>query len=383
MKFIHSSDLQIGKAFGLFTPEIANLLQSQRHEVLNRLGEIAVRQQAAIVFLAGDIFDKQQLSNVTVRKPVEIMRRFPTITWHLMPGNHDHLREHGLWDRLARIGLPDNVKLHIAPGAVKIADDVPAYLLPAPLQYRSSTDDLTSYMDAEPTPEGAIRIGMAHGSVRGFGSEGEAANLISPERATTAGLAYLALGDWHRQTRIGERVWYSGTPEPDSFKLPPSASNSLCNGGAALVVEIAGRRGTPVVRSIDTGRYRWHSLTKVLTDEAQIGLLEAELRGLDEDLGRVVLHLKVAATLSLAARERFGERIAEGVGAALCDMRLDASEITLDPTEADLDEIDRLGFVRVAADRLKSLAQDAKHAEIALLALKRLYLESLRQGRQP
>jgi hypothetical protein len=63
----------------------------------------------------------------------------------------------------------------------------------------ASTDDLTSYIDAEPTPEGATRIGIAHGSIQGLGSEGEAKNYVSPNRADSAGLAYLALGDWHRQ----------------------------------------------------------------------------------------------------------------------------------------------------------------------------------------
>jgi len=201
MRFVHSSDLQIGKTFGFFDLDIASLLQNERHAVLNRLGEIAIQHEAPTVLLAGDIFDKQQLSNITIKKPLEIMRRFAGVTWHLLPGNHDHFRENGLWERVVR-QLPANVRLHTTPGAVKIADDMPAYLLPAPLRYISSSDDLTSYMDSETTPDGAIRIGVAHGSVRGFGSEGEASNYISPTRAETAGLAYMALGDWHRQMKI-------------------------------------------------------------------------------------------------------------------------------------------------------------------------------------
>ena len=41
MKFIHSSDLQIGKAFGYFEPEIANILQDARQAVVRTLGEVA------------------------------------------------------------------------------------------------------------------------------------------------------------------------------------------------------------------------------------------------------------------------------------------------------------------------------------------------------
>lgn len=384
MRFVHSSDLQIGKAFGFFDSDTATLLQSERHAVLNRLGQIAMQHDAPAVLLAGDIFDKQQLFNLTINKPMEIMRRFPRVTWHLLPGNHDHLRENGLWYRLARMQIPANVRLHTAAGAVKIDDAMHVYLLPAPLRYISSSDDLTGYMDNEPTPEGAVRIGMAHGSVRGFGSEGDASNNISPGRADSAGLAYLALGDWHRQMKINERVWYSGTPEPDAFKLPPNPPGSMCNGGSALVVEIAGPRAVPAVMPVETGRYRWHRITKVLTDETQVDLLDAELRALDADPGRIVLSLKVAGTLSLAARKRFDQQIAEGVGAAVCGMRLDDSEMALEPTDADLDEIDRLGFVRVAADRLKAAANggDAGQAKIARLALNRLYLENIRHGAQ-
>lgn len=384
MRFVHSSDLQIGKAFASLEPEVAVLLQNARQEAVNRLGEIALEHETFTVLLAGDIFDKQQLSNVTVAKPVEIMRRFSAVTWHLMPGNHDHVRESGLWDRLARMQLPANVRLHTTPGAVKITDDgALVYLLPAPLRHISSAGDLTTYMDNEATPDGAIRIGMAHGSVRGFGSEGEASNHVLPTRAETAGLAYMAMGDWHRQMKISDRVWYSGTPEPDSFKLPPNSSTTLCNGGSALLVEIAGPRATPVVRTVETGRYRWHRVGKILTEDAQIELLDAELRALNPDLGKIVLDLQVSGTLSLAGRKLFEERIAGGVRAAICGMRLDDTELVLEPTETDMDDIDRLGFVRVAADRLKAMADNRSHrphAKIASLALKRLYLENIRQA---
>jgi DNA repair exonuclease SbcCD nuclease subunit len=384
MRFVHSSDLQIGKAFAFLEPEVAALLQNARQEAVNRLGQIASEQEAFNVLLAGDIFDKQQLSNVTVAKPIETMRRFSRVTWHLMPGNHDHARENGLWDRLARMQLPPNVRLHTTARAVKIADDgTPAYLLPAPLRYISSADDLTSYMDNEPTPNGAIRIGMAHGSVRGFGSEDEASNYILPTRAESAGLAYLAMGDWHRQMQISDRVWYSGTPEPDSFKLPPNTSTTLCNGGAALIVQIAGPRATPAVKAVETGQYQWHKVTKILTDDPQVELLDAELRALQPDLDKVVLNLQVSGTLSIAGRKLFEERIAERVRAAICGMRLDDSELVLEPSETDMDNIDRLGFVRVAAERLKTMVDnpsDRTRAQIASLALKRLYLENIRHA---
>jgi DNA repair exonuclease SbcCD nuclease subunit len=385
MKFIHSSDLQIGKAFGYFVPEVANILQDARQAVVRTLGEAAVEAGAAAVLIAGDIFEKQQMSQQTLGRAIENMRSFSTVQWHLMPGNHDHVRESGLWDRLARSQLPANVTLHVRPGAVQIADDdgAPVFLLPAPLRFTSSVDDLTAYMNDDPTPEGAIRIGMAHGSIQGFGSEGDASNYVAPTRADEAGLAYLAMGDWHRQIKVNDRCWYSGTPEPDQFKLPPNAVTSLCNGGSALLVEVNRTRMVPSVTPILTGRHQWHRIERTLTEDSQIGSLETQLRALNSDLSELVIDLRVAGVLSLSGRKAFEEQIVQGVGAAFRAMRFDDSGLALNPTEQDLDEIDRAGFVRVAADRLRLIAADASNgarANTAARALKRLYVEHLRQG---
>jgi DNA repair exonuclease SbcCD nuclease subunit len=385
VKFIHSSDLQIGKVFGYFEPEVASALQDARQAVVRTLGEAAVKSGATAVLISGDIYEKQQMSQQTMARAIENMRSFKNVQWHLMPGNHDHFRENGLWDRLVRMQLPSNVTLHTQPGAVPITDDggVPVFLLPAPLRFASSVDDLTAYMDKEVTPEGAMRIGMAHGSIQGFGSEGDASNYVAPGRADSAGLSYLAMGDWHRQMRVNDRCWYSGTPEPDQFKLPPNAVTSHCNGGSALLVEINGSKALPMVSPHPTGRYQWHRFEKTLTEDAQIDLLQSELRALDSDLSKLVVDLRVTGAVSLSGRKKFEEQILQSVGAALRGLRFDEADLVLNPTEQDLDEIDHAGFVRVAADRLKAMAaimSNQGQAPLAALALKRLYIEHLRQG---
>lgn len=385
MKFIHSSDLQIGKAFGTFSTEAATLLQEARQTAVRALGNAAMASGASTVLIAGDVFEREQMSQPTLMRAIETMRAFDHLQWHLLPGNHDHYRENGLWDRIARAQLPANVRLHVQPGAVEIADDdgTPVYLLPAPLFFRASPNDLTAYMTDATTPDGALRIGLAHGSIQGFGAEGEASNYIDPGRAESAGLSYLALGDWHRQIKVSDRCWYSGTPEPDRFKRPPNATGSLCNGGAALVVEIAGARMTPVVTTVQTGLYEWHQFEKTLTDDAQVIPLEQELRALNNDLGKIVLDLRATGSLSLEGRKAFEDRILQSIGAALRALRFDEIGLVLHPTEQDLDEIDHAGFVRVAADRLKAMADDPSNpgqARLAGLALKRLYIEHLRQG---
>src|SRR5690606_13789875 len=104
-------------------------------------------------------------------------------------------------------------------------------VLAAPLTQRQTHVDLTAAFDSLPSSPGLLRIGLAHGSVEGILQEGiDSPNPIAQDRATRAGLAYLALGDWHGTKRINERTWYSGTPEQDRYKDNDS--------GNVLLVEI-------------------------------------------------------------------------------------------------------------------------------------------------
>jgi hypothetical protein len=139
----------------------------------------------------------------------------------------------------------------------------------------------------------------------------------------------------------------------------------------------------PIVTPIPTGRHQWHRIEKTLTEDSQIDLLETQLRALNSNLSQLVIDLRVEGVVSLSGRKAFEERILQGVGAAFRGLRFDDAGLALNPTEQDLDEIDRAGFVRVAADRLKLIAADVSNqarAHIAALALKRLYIEHLRQG---
>jgi DNA repair exonuclease SbcCD nuclease subunit len=374
MRFVHTSDWQIGKTFG-FADEAAQSLRDERLEAISRLGQLARTEGASAILVAGDVYDVETPLERTLRQPVERMRAFADIEWHLIPGNHDPHTPRGPWERLRKLGLPANVHLHLSPEPASIAAGA-AWLLPGVLTRRHADADPTAAMNTAATPEGALRIGLAHGSVRSFGTDPASThNLIAPDRPAQAGLAYLALGDWHGAQDSGDRCWYSGTPETDDF------STGGGGGGEALVVEIDSALAPPAVTRHRVGRFRWHRLEAALHQGQDIDLLEARLRGLaPDDLGAVLVWLKVSGALSLAELERFESRIRDGTGSALRVLRLDSSELLPHPTDADLEAIDHAGFVRAAADRLAARAADAADPEqaVAAAALQRLYLLHMR-----
>ena len=286
------------------------LLQEARLATVSRLGEIATEHGVNHVLVAGDVYDMEALSSRSLNQPLERMRNFEKVTWHLLPGNHDPHRPHGLWDQLLRKGVPDNIIAHISPEPRVFENDGFA-VLPAPLQHRRTLQDPTAYMDGAETPDGVIRIGLAHGTVTGFGSDDkDVPNYVNPDRPNSAGLMYLALGDWHGQKKINDRVWYSGTHETDAFDVD--------GGGQALLVEIEHADAVPVVTPVETGHYRWMTLRKQINTHEDVDALAMTLRGSGDDLDRNLVRLLVDGAISLQDRQYFEEQIVEQVSAALC-----------------------------------------------------------------
>ena len=372
LKLIHTSDWQIGKVFRFVDDGVVGLLQEARLAAITRLGEAAVERGAGHVLVAGDVYDMEALSPRSLNQPMERMRNFEKVTWHLMPGNHDPHRPHGLWDQLVRRGVPDNVIVYVDSGP-RIFESDGFAVLPAPLKYRRTLQDPTAYMDDAETPSGLIRIGLAHGTVTGFGSDDrDIPNYISPDRPNAAKLEYLALGDWHGQKKINDKVWYSGTHETDAFDVE--------GGGQALLVEIENANAVPVVRPLETGHYRWMTFREQINSREEIDTLATDLRGSGDDLNRILVRLLVEGAISLLDRQYFEEQIVEQVSAAFCYLRVDDTRLFPSPSEEDLDQIDRGGFVRTAADVLKQKAEDMTDPEheIAALALQRLYVEHMK-----
>lgn len=370
IRFLHTSDWHVGKVFGFADNATAGLLQQARISVIERIGELARAHGVHHVLVAGDVYDMEGLAPRSLNQPMERMRACSAVQWHLMPGNHLPNRAGGIWERLRAQGVPPNVHVSLDRKPEIFAEEGFA-LLPAPLLHGRALEDPTGYMDTAETPDALTRIGLAHGSVTdfGFGRE-QTPNLIAPGRAARAGLAYLALGDWHGQKKINERCWYSGTPEADDFKVR--------DGGSVLLVEVDGR-APPTVTPLPSGEYTWLNLHERVGDRASIDALAEKLRALPGRLDRTLVRLSVEGTVSLEERAYLGASILDGVGAAFCFLDFDDHVLFARATATDLDRIDRGGFVRVAAETLQRQAEGGSEHErlVAGRALQRLYLEHM------
>ncbi|MEM9247702.1 MAG: metallophosphoesterase [Pseudomonadota bacterium] len=364
LRILHTSDLHLGKRFGALPEDIRHRLRDARHDVLATLAALARQEAAAHILLAGDTFDTETPSDAVRVQALAAMADAAQMQWWLLPGNHDSLRAEPLWDALRR-DAPANV--HILDAAAPHALGPSAVLLPAPWPHPAPGRDLTAPLDTLPTPEGALRIGLAHGATASFHDDADRSALIPPHRATLAGLDYLALGDWHGTMEIGPRTQYSGTPERDSFRH---------NGpGSCLCVEIASG-APPSVRQLATGRFDWQSPALSLSPE--LDSLAELSRSLPTESNRrdVLIRLTATGTVSLAERGRLEAEL-ERLRPAFGVLSTDLSALTTLATAGDLDAIARAGALRVAADDLRAAAEDtaapADDRRIAARALDRMW----------
>ncbi len=345
LRLIHTSDLHLGKRFGTLPEEIRYRLVEARHAVLDTLSRIAEREGAQHILLAGDTFDTETPSDAIRVQALASMAHAADLQWWLLPGNHDSLRAEPLWDAVRR-DAPANVHVldthaprTLAPGAA---------LLPAPWPHPSPGTDLTAPLRDMATPEGTLRIGLAHGATASFHEDADRSALIPLDRAETAGLDYLALGDWHGAIALGQRMHYSGAPERDAFRHDGR--------GSCLLVEVA-HGSEPQVRQIETGRFSWHSVA--LSFAPGLDAVEELSRNIPAELSRrdTLLRLSVTGTIALEERGRLETEITR-LTPEFGHVAQDLSDLRTIATAGDLEAIAPSGALRAAAEDLRAATED-------------------------
>ena len=361
-RFIHTSDWHIAKPFRRFEPALAGELAAARLGIVARIADIARRQGAQHVVVAGDIFDSELIATIDIRRALARLAEQSDLTWLLMPGNHDPARISGVWDQVVRIGAPANVV--VLDRAVPHALGREAVLLPSPLTSKDPGRDITDWMDIAVTPPGVARIGLAHGSVRGFGSDDTAALRLAPDRAKRAGLSYLALGDWHGVESVAQNTWYSGTPEPDQY--PDNEPGYVLS----VVLEEA---KLATVEKLRSSEFTWVGMDRAIHSVADLALIERELEASATSLGKTLVQLTLTGHLSLTERAGL-QSWREVWGARLRFLDLDDKALAVNPEAADFEALGLTGQLLEAARQLAAIGSDADspqqaHAATALLRL--------------
>jgi DNA repair exonuclease SbcCD nuclease subunit len=291
VKFIHTSDWQIGMPFGQF-PDKAQILRKARVDVVKQVLALAESEQVDFVVAAGDLFDDNRISPGDIEELAAIVSRC-AVPVFLLPGNHDPFTQDSPYVRYAELFKESAVVMR-APEPIRLRN---VSLYPCPALSRTSCKDPTEWIPPRESTDG-IRVAIAHGSI-GISEPDDFP--ISSKAASDKGLDFLALGHWHGVNKIDDRTWYCGAPEATAFGQPKA--------GSVLLVEISAPNSKPDVRPVEVARLKWRELERQVCTKSDV---DALLKEIDSLAGSdVLLRLRVRGSLPQPELDRIelkGER---------------------------------------------------------------------------
>ncbi|SMG28898.1 DNA repair exonuclease SbcCD nuclease subunit [Corynebacterium pollutisoli] len=350
--FIHSSDLQLGMTRWFLEGEAQARFDDARLDSLRRLGDLATREGAAFIVIAGDVFDSNSLSPQTTGRALEALRGLP-VPVYLLPGNHDPLVADSVFKLIDVAG----VHLLSDTSVVQVADGVE--LVGAPLRARTAASDLVRDALEGLEPTEAVRIMVGHGQAEARGNDLRP-DLIDlgyvESRLADGTIDYLALGDTHSAQPVGTsgRVWFSGSPEVTDFRDHATVGGGETNSGRALVVEVS--KGTAAVREEPVGQWTFEALDRELMGEGDVAEFLAALDAYP-DKQRTVIKYGLRGTLDMSATRALEEGLEarRPVFAALFE-RGRLTDLHLEPGVEELDALGVSGFADAALKELVAAA---------------------------
>ena len=223
MKFLHLSDLHIGKSVNGFS-----MIEEQRNIFAQIVDYIELKKPQAVL-IAGDIYDKSVPGVEAVRLFDDFLTKLAALDVSVMAiaGNHDSQERLSYASRLLA-----SKNIYFGDGAdtvpIKLSDeygDVNFWLVP----FVRSASDFPEFEEIDYTSRNVVVAHQFFSPIGGSDCETETAVILSDSEINIGGIGafdasvlaefdYVALGHLHRAQRAGgENIRYAGSPLKYSF----------------------------------------------------------------------------------------------------------------------------------------------------------------------
>ena len=368
VRFLHTADWQLGMTRHFLSEEAQALFSAARLNVIEEMGNLAINEGCEFVVVCGDVFESNQVERKVITRAFEKMAAISTVTFYLLPGNHDPLDASSVYRSSTFIARqPDNVKVLDGSAPVQAVPGVE--LIPVPWPNKHPVTDLVNDASRELEPTYAVRIVVGHGAVDYKHPNPDDPKLIGLERLEEkirAGLIhYVALGDRHSTTDVGStgRVWYAGAPEPTDYDETEP--------GNVLLVDVDANSVSVERRRLATWWFVSHDWQ--LSSDEDIDALEEWLSSL-ENKDRAIVKVSLVGEVSLAQKARLDailEHNADLLGAL--DTWERRSDLIVIPDEMDHERLGLSGFAKEALLDLREMAGSGDKTQEAQDALGLLY----------
>lgn len=336
IRLLHTADLHLGLKFTRgYAPSVRDRLVGRRLECLRDLVDLANSRSCHVMVVAGDLFDHPRVPKGLIREAAGILARFEGIV-AVLPGNHDYVQEEDpVWPVFVdALGERHHLLRRETPCDLR-DQGVPLVLFPGVCGSRHSKSNAVGWIPEAlaglDLPSGVRRVGVAHGSLEGLSPdfEGDYFPMTRGELEAMKLDAWL-LGHTHvrfpdRDRTSGDRIFYPATPEPDGFDCR--------HGGHAWILELD-EAGKIEGESVRTGRFRFRSLARSLSTEAEVEALRVEVASFNPE--RDLLKLELTGRLPGHLYENRSAWLA-GLEKSVLYFESDTAGLLREITTADID----------------------------------------------
>lgn len=370
IRFIHSSDWQLGMTRSFLSEEAEARFSQARINAISTLGKLAKEHDAKFIVVAGDVFESNQLSKQTLVRALDALGALP-VPIFLLPGNHDPLDGASIFLTGEFQNAGDHIFVLRDMNPVGVPNLHGVEVVGAPWRTKHPSSDLCNDLVEILDPSTSVtRIAVAHGQVDSLSPDRSRPDVIDLARIEQAikekKFHYLALGDRHSVTDIGGtgRIWYSGTPVATAFdEVDPNR---------ALLVELE-LDGVCKIEPLDVGAWSFVTHDRAMNGPEDL----AEFEGwLNEHANKECIAIKVGfeGSINLATAAALDELMdTKAELFASLRRRESTTDLAVVPDELDQDSVSLSGYARDTWDELLTTAgQGDQVAQDALRLLYRL-----------
>ena len=224
MKILHVSDSHLGySAYRKTTDDGINLREIDIYNAFEEFVNYAIKSKADLVLHAGDLFDSVRPNNRALTFAIKQIIRLSDakIPIVIIAGNHEHpkLKETGhifsIFEHIKDVYPIYNAKYEKINFKIK-NEEVMIHALP---QCELKTKFNEEIKKIKPSSDVDYNIFISQGAVAGIKvfSMNEFNELIIPSNIFEKGFDYIALGHYHKYSKLSDNAFYSGSTERLSF----------------------------------------------------------------------------------------------------------------------------------------------------------------------
>ena len=228
MKILHVADTHLGySAYRKVTEEGINQREMDAYDAFKQFVDYAIKSKPDLIIHAGDLFDSVRPNNRAITFAVKQIIRLSKekIPFVVIAGNHEHpkLKETGhifsIFDHMNHVYPIYNAKYETL--SFKINNE--KLMVHAIPQCELKTQFNEEIKKLKPDSTSDYNIFLSHGAVTGIKvfSMNEFNELIIPTEALSKKFDYIALGHFHKFSKLANNAFYSGSTERFTFTDAP------------------------------------------------------------------------------------------------------------------------------------------------------------------